>query len=54
MRARVNNAIHVQVEIVKLFAIRICFGRINWDFFSVDIARLVFDDWRYDLGVLSR
>lgn len=54
MRAGVNNAIHVQVEIVKLFAIGVCFGRINRDFFSVDIARLGFDDWRNDLGVLFR
>ena len=52
MRARVYNAIHIEVEVVELFSIRIFLGRVDWDLLSVDIGRLVFDDRRNNLWVL--
>lgn len=40
MGARVNNAIHVQVQIIKLHVIWIRFTAVHWNFDSIDFLSL--------------
>ena len=41
MTAGMNDAIHVQIEIVKLHVIRIGFGRVNWGLDAIHHLRLL-------------
>lgn len=55
MRARVDNAIHVQVQVVEFFTVRVGASGINRnDRAIIHGDGLVFDDRRDDLGVFGR
>jgi hypothetical protein len=52
--ARVNNAIHIQIEVVAFLSVRIRPSGINWYNLPIDFTRMLFDNWGYDLGVFLR
>jgi hypothetical protein len=45
------NAIHVEVQVVELFAVRIWTSRINRNLYTIDLSGLFFDDSAYDFRV---
>ena len=47
-----NDAIHVEVQIIELFTVGVCASCVDGDGDSIDLEGLFFDDWGYDLGVL--
>ena len=54
MKARVNDTVHVEIQIIKLLPVRVWFRRIYENFIPVYIHRLVLDDIRDDFRVLDR
>jgi hypothetical protein len=46
-----NNTIHVEVQIIELFAIGIGTSGVDWNFHSIDFSRRFFDDGAYNLGL---
>ncbi len=54
MRTRMHNAVHVQVEVVKLLAIGVRFGDVNWNFLSLNVIWSLFNHLGDDLWVLLR
>jgi hypothetical protein len=53
MGARVNDSIHIQVQVVKFFVVRVRASGIYWHDNPVDLLRLFLDDWGYNLRVLD-
>ena len=49
-----DDAIHIQIEIVHLFAIRVGLCSVDRDRFPVDLFRSLLDDRRDDLWILLR
>jgi hypothetical protein len=46
-----DDAVHIEVQVVELFAIGIRSSSIDWDFLAIDLSRLLFDDRTYDFGL---
>lgn len=54
MGTGVNNAVHVEVEIIELFAVGIGTGGVNRYYGAIfHCYGLVLNDWRDDFGVLG-
>jgi hypothetical protein len=51
MRTWVHNAIHVQIQIIHLFPVRIRSSVIDGNLLAIDRLRMFLDDWGDDLGV---
>lgn len=41
MTTRVNYPVHVQVQVVEFYIVRIWLGSVNWNFHSIDIFSLI-------------
>jgi hypothetical protein len=46
-----DDAVHIEVQVVELFAIRIRSSSIDWNFLAINLPRLLFDDRTYDFGL---
>ena len=46
-----DDAVHVEVQIVELFSIWIRSSGINWDLVAIDLSGLFFDNIAYDFGL---
>lgn len=49
-----DDTVHVEVEVVHLFAIWIRSADVDWNLNSIDLLRLLLDDTRDDFGVFLR
>lgn len=54
MRTRVDDAVHVQIQVIHLLAIWVRFGDVDWYFLPVYLLRLFFNDGGNNLWVLGR
>lgn len=46
-----DDAVHIEVQVVELFAIRIRSSCIDGNFLAINLPRLLFDDRTYDFGL---
>ena len=58
VRTGMHDAVHVEIQVVHLFAVRVGLGGVHGDcalgaISIVDLNREFFDDWRDDLGVFG-
>jgi hypothetical protein len=53
MGAGMDDAIHIEVQIIKFLAIGIRSSGVDWNLLAIDLTSLLFDDRAYDFGLDS-
>jgi hypothetical protein len=48
-----DDAVHIEVQVVELFAIRIRSSGVDRDFLAIDLSSLLFDNRAYDFGLVA-
>jgi hypothetical protein len=46
-----DDAVHIEVQVVKFLAIGIRSSSIDWNLLAIDFSSLFFDDRAYDFGL---